>query len=181
MQVEPTGTPEPATIPKKKKTPPGPGLKVGAFIDLMRRLAAMKEQLSNEQVQFVQNAIQRFDIESEGQVRTKHALPKPKKPKKTYPPNMVFESRYTSDATRGFLERMVKLASEAEVLNEVQWLSPADAQRIALEQGLRATSPEMAREKITDIIVTLRDIERIAGAGKPAKTIQTNEDTGLAS
>jgi hypothetical protein len=175
MQVNPTDVPKPDPKPKKKKSPPGPGLKVSAFIDLMRRLAAIKEQLSNEQVQFVQNAMQRFENETEGQVKTKHALPKPKKAKKPNLPSMAVEPRPASDATRGFLDRMVKLASEDEMLDEVRRLSDPDAERIAREQGLRATSPEVARAKIAETIVTLRDIERIAGAGTPPKPVPTVE------
>jgi len=142
----------------------------------MRRLTSIKDELSNEQVQFVQNAIQRFEGETDGQVKTKHALPKPKKVKKRTQSSMPLEPRPASDATRGFLDRMVKIKNEEEVLDEVQRLSDADAERIAREQGLRATSPEIARAKIADTIATLRDIERIAGAGKPPTPISTSEN-----
>jgi hypothetical protein len=167
MQVEPTDLTDSEPKPHKKKTPPGSGLKVGAFMDLMARLAVIKEQLSNEQVRFIQNAIQRFEHETEGFVKTKHALPKPKKQKKTTQPSMPVEPRPPSNAAHGFLERMVKMPSEDEVVAAVRHLSGAEADRLAREQGLRANSPDVAREKLIEMIMTLRDIERIAGAGKP--------------
>jgi hypothetical protein len=48
-------------------------------------------------------------------------------------------------------------------------LSDSDAERLAREQGLRAQSPDIARQKLIETIVTLREIERIAGAGKPER------------
>jgi hypothetical protein len=62
---------------------------------------------------------------------------------------------------------LVRLASEDEALLEIQHLTAADAERLAREQGLRAYSPDMARQKLAETVVTLREIERIAGAGKP--------------
>ncbi len=171
MQVKPPQEVSAAIKPKKKPQPPGPGLRVAAFVDLMKRLHAHKEQLTDEQVRFVQNAIQRFEAEAEGMVKTKHALPKPKKPKQGRPASPLIESRPPTLAGKGFIERLVKLTDEQEALAEIQHLSDANAERLAREQGLRAPSPDIARQKLAETVVTLREIERIAGAGKrPAAT-----------
>lgn len=164
-----------APKPKKKSAPPGPGLKVSAFVDLMKRLHTRKEHLTDEQVRFIQNAIQRFEHETEGQVKTKHALPKPKKPKRSGLPPTNIDPRPPSKATRGLIERLVRLASEDEALSEIHHLSSADAERLAREQGLRAPSPEIARQKLAETVVTLREIERIAGAGKPVPPSPSRE------
>jgi hypothetical protein len=156
-----------APKPKKMATPPGPALKVAAFVALMKRLESDKEHLTNEQVRFIQNAIQRFEHEPDGLVKTKHVLPKPKKPKRAGLNPTNIEPRPPSRATKGFIERLVRLANEDEAMMEIQHLSPADAERLAREQGLRAASPEIARQKLAETVVTLREIERIAGAGKP--------------
>ena len=153
--------------PKKKAAPPGPAIRVSAFVALMKRLEADKEHLTNEQVRFIQNAVQRFEHETDGMVKTKHILPKPKKPKRGGMPPTNLETRPQSQATKGFIDRLVRLASEDEVMLEIQHLSPADAERLAREQGLRAYSPDMARQKLAETVITLREIERIAGAGKP--------------
>jgi hypothetical protein len=152
---------------KQKATPPGPAIKVGAFVALMKRLEVNKEILSNEEVRFIQNAIQRFEHETDGLVKTKHVLPKPKKPKNRGSHSTNLEARPPSLATKDFIERLVRLASEEEAMMEIQHLSNADAERLAREQGLRAQSPDIARQKLAETVVTLREIERIAGAGKP--------------
>ena len=152
---------------KKKATPPGPAIKVAAFVALMRRLEADKENLTNEQVRFIQNAVQRFEHETDGMVKTKHILPKPKKIKRGGMNPTNLEPRPPSQATKGFIDRLVRLASEDEAMLEIQHLSAADAERLAREQGLRAYSPDIARQKLSETVVTLREIERIAGAGKP--------------
>jgi len=126
---------------------------------------------------FVQNAIQRFEHETEGQVKTKHTVPKPNQPKRTGSPPTSIESRPPSHAAKGFIDRLVRLAIEAEALSEIEGLSPADAERIAREQGLRATSPDIARQKLAETVVTLREIERIAGSGKPATPSSDREPT----
>ncbi len=152
---------------KKKATPPGPAIKVSAFVGLMKRLEADKEHLTNDQVRFIQNAIQRFEHETDGMVKTKHVLPKPKKPKRGGMHSTNLEPRPPSQATKGFIDRLVRLANEDDVMLEIQHLSAADAERLAREQGLRAYSPDMARQKLAETVITLREIERIAGAGKP--------------
>lgn len=152
---------------KKKSVPPGPAIRVAAFVALMKRLEADKEQLTNEQVRFIQNAVQRFEHETEGMVKTKHILPKPKKLKRGGIHPTSLEPRPPSQATKGFIDRLVRLASEEEVMLEIQHLSASDAERLAREQGLRAYSPDMARQKLAETVITLREIERIAGAGKP--------------
>ncbi len=177
MQVKPSSHSPTAAKPKKKPAPPGPGLQVSAFVDLMKRLQAHKEQFTDEQVRFVQNAIQRFEHETEGQVKTKHTLPKPKKPKQSKATASFTGSRPPTLATKGFIERLVKLASEQEALAEIRHLSDADAERIAREQGLRAPSPDIARQKLAETIATLRDIERIAGAGKRTAPAPDREPT----
>lgn len=156
--------------PKKKAVPPGPTIKVVAFVALMKRLEADKEHLTDEQVRFIQNAVQRFEHETDGMVKTKHALPKPKKPKAGRSGKLrihVMDIRQPTPVSKGFLERLVHLPSEEEALLEIQHLSAKDAERLASEQGLRASSPEIARQKLAETVVTLREIERIAGAGKP--------------
>jgi hypothetical protein len=152
--------------PKKKATPPGPAIKVAAFVSLMKRLESVKEHLTNEQVRFIQNVIQRFEHETDGMVKTKHILPKQKKPKRGVLQTSNIEPRPPSLAAKGFIERLVRLASEDEALLQIQNLSPADAECLAREQGLRAASPDIARQKLAETVVTLREIERIAGAGK---------------
>lgn len=161
--------------PKKTKSPPGPGLKIPAFVDLMKRLEADKAHLTDEQVRFIQDAIHRFEHETEGQVKTKHVLKKPKKAKPVRALAATMETRPPSSATKGFIERLVKLPSEEEALSEIQNLSPNDAERLAREQGLRAPSPEVARAKLAETVTTLREIERIAGAGKSALPISERE------
>jgi fatty acid-binding protein DegV len=154
----------------KKAAPSGPAIKVEAFVALMKRLEADKEHLTNEQVRFIQNAVQRFEHETDGMVKTKHVLPKPKKPKHggLHRTNIhVMDGHMPSQATKGFIERLVRLASEDEAMLEIQHLSAAEAERLAREQGLRAYSPDIARQKLAETVVTLREIERIAGAGKP--------------
>ncbi len=155
--------------PQKKAAPPGPAIKVAAFVALMKRLEADKEHLTNEQVRFIQNAVQRFEQETDGMVKTKHVLPKPKKSKRGGMPPTNVEPRPPSQATKGFIDRLVQLASEVEAMLEIQHLSDSDAERLAREQGLRAQSPDIARQKLIETIVTLREIERIAGAGKPER------------
>jgi hypothetical protein len=132
----------------------------------MKRLEADKEHLTNEQVRFIQNAVQRFEHETDGMVKTKHILPKPKKSKQSGMQPTSLEPRPPSRTTKGFIERLVRLGSEDEAMLEIQHLSAADADRLAREQGLRASSPEVARQKLAETVATLREIERIAGAGK---------------
>jgi len=163
--------------PKKKATLPGPAIQVAGFVSLMKRLEGDKEHLTNEQVRFIQNAIQRFEHETGGVVKTKHILPKPKKAKRAGSPPNNIESRPPSHATRGFIDRLVRLASEDEALSEIQHLSPADAERLAREQGLRAPTPGVARQKLAETVVTLRDIERIAGGGKTVPPSPGHEPT----
>lgn len=148
---------------------------MSAFVELMQYMVQYKDQLSNEQAQFVQNAIQRFENEREGQVKTKLTLSQPKKSKRLAPQGVTAEPRDASDASHGFIERMISVTSQDAILDEVQQLSSADAERIARDQGLRASSPNMARVKIAETIMTLRDIERIAGAGSPPKPVVTTD------
>jgi hypothetical protein len=167
MPIDQNPNPPAGPKTKQKATPPGPAIKVAAFVALMKRLEADKEHLTNEQVRFIQNAVQRFEHETDGMVKTKHILPKPKKIKRAGIHLTNVEPRPPSQATKGFIDRLVRLASEDEALMQIQHLSPADAERLAREQGLRAASPDIARQKLAETIVTLREIERIAGAGKP--------------
>jgi hypothetical protein len=54
--------------------PPGPGLKVAAFVDLMRKMERMRADLSGDQVRFVQLCVQRFEPDQQGVVKTKRTL-----------------------------------------------------------------------------------------------------------
>jgi len=144
---------------------PGPSLKVSAFVELMKRLLPQKDQLTNEQVRFVQTSIQRFEHEVEGVVKTKHHLPEPKKNKKHGASPITASAHLPTSKSKEFLEQLVKLPNENDALVSLQRLSDAEAERLAQEQGLRANSPDIARAKLVETVVTLRDIERIAGAG----------------
>lgn len=125
-----------------------------------------KQSLSNEQVRFVQGALQRFESEPTGVVKTKLALPKPKAFK-----NQPLQStgttigREPTPGTIEFIDRMVRLENEDDVLTAIQQISDADVERLTREQGFRASGPVVAREKLADTVRHLRQIERIAGAG----------------
>lgn len=170
MQVDPKPKKAKVAGAKKPALAPGPRLSVAQFVDLMRRLDRQKESLSNEQVRFVQGALQRFEQEAMGVVKTKLALPGAKKPKSQHLPTAG--TTIATEATPGtneFIERMVRLENEVDVLNAIQHLSDADVERLTREQGFRASSPQVAREKLSETILHLRQIERIAGAGANAR------------
>lgn len=173
MQVDPKDTKPKNAKPAGAKKPaptPGPGLNVTQFVDLMRRLDSQKGSLSNEQVRFVQGALQRFEPETTGVVKTKLALPKPKKPKgQPLPSAGTTIGTHPTPATSEFIDRMVRLENEADVLTAIQHLSDADVERLTREQGFRASGPVVAREKLAETIFHLRQIERIAGAGTNAR------------
>ncbi len=154
-----------------KKVPAGPGLKVGQFVDLMRRLDTQKGNLTDDQARFVQSALQRFEHESTGTVKTKLSVPKPKKKKAQPRLAASMMSEIVRDPTApasDFIDRLVKAADENAVLAAVQNLSDAEAEQLAHEQGFRAAGPQIAREKLAETIMHLRQIERIAGAGRRA-------------
>jgi len=168
MQVDPKR--KKAKVPEAKNPAPGPRLSVAQFVDLMRRLDSQKDMLSNEQVRFVQGALQRFEPEKAGVVKTRLALPKPKKPKgQPLPSAGTTIGMEPTPATSEFIDRMVRLENEADVLTTIQQLTDADVERLTREQGFRASGPQVAREKLAETIIHLRQIERIAGAGTNAR------------
>jgi hypothetical protein len=158
--------------PKRPSLPPGPRLNVAAFVDLMRKVETASASLTNDQVRFVQLCIQRFEHDQQGIVKTKLAMPKPKKEKvprraPTTNPAPLPRQDASSDA---FLDRLTHAATEDEVILAVEGLSDARAEQLAASQGLRSTSPGQARQKLLETIITLRQMSRIQNAGKKGDT-----------
>lgn len=174
MQVGENENKPPA--PPKKKPAPGPGLNVEQFVGLMRRLDSQKDSLSNEQVRFIQAALHRYENEPKGTVKTKLATPKPKK--KSQPVGATASVMPTQVDAKAdeFVERLIKMETEGDVLKALENLSDLDAERLARDQGFRASGPQVAREKLAETIMHLRQIERIAGAGTKRTSDQTKPE-----
>ena len=161
--------------PAKSRKPPipsGPGLKVAAFVDLMKRLEAAITTLSDEQARFIRLSIQRFEHEQQGTVRTKLTLPKPKQPKseRSLRPTLTHTASHSDAQSDALLDRLTHAATEDEVITAIEQLSDERAERLAAAQGLRSTSPAQARQNLLDTVITLRQMSRIQNAGKPSKT-----------
>ena len=154
--------------PKRPDSPPGPRLSVTVFVDLMRKVETASASLTNAQVRFVQLCIQRFEHDQQGIVKTKLAVPKPKKEKARRPaPSTSLAPLPRQDASSdAFLDRLTHAATEEEVIHAVEALSDARAEQLATSQGLRNTSPDQARQKLLETIMTLRQMSRIQNAGK---------------
>ena len=111
----------------------------------MRRLDLQKDSLSNEQVRFVQAALHRYENEQIGTVKTKLATPKSKK--KSQPVGTTVSAMPTQleAKTDEFVERLIKMENEEHVLKALENLSDRDAERLARDQGFRASGPHVAR------------------------------------
>jgi hypothetical protein len=153
---------------KRPGLPPGPRLNVTAFVDLMRKVETASASLTNDQVRFVQLCIQRFEHDQQGIVKMKFAMPKPKREKarRRAPTTSLAPLPRQDAASDAFLDRLTHAATEDEVILAVQDLSDARAEQLAASQGLRNTSPEQARQKLLETIITLRQMSRIQNAGK---------------
>jgi hypothetical protein len=154
--------------PKRPGLPPGPRLNVTAFVDLMRKVETASASLTNDQVRFVQLCIQRFEHDQQGIVKTKLAMPKPKKEKaRRRAPTTSLATLPRQDASSdAFLDRLTHAATEDEVIRAVEGLSDARAEQLAASQGLRNTSADQARQKLLETVMTLRQMSRIQNAGK---------------
>jgi hypothetical protein len=134
----------------------------------MRKLEPMSSALTDEQVRFVQLCIQRYQHDQQGVVKTKLGIPKPKKPKADRPRPLspstgTLPTDLHSDA---LLDRLTHAASEDEVINEIEAMADAAAEKWAASQGLRSSSPDEARQKLLETVITLRQMSRIQHAGK---------------
>jgi len=150
---------------KRVIAPPGPSIKVASFVDLMHKLEHLSAGLSNEQVRFVQMCVHRFEHDKQGIVKTKLAIPKPKKEKR-HSHSAITETPHLDANTEAFLDRLTNAKTEDEVVTSIEALPDNTALRFAASQGLRSTSPGQARTKLLEIVITLRQMSRIQNAGK---------------
>lgn len=153
---------------RKPKTPAAPALKVGPFVELMKLLDAQKDRLTNDQVRFVQSTIHRYENETAGVVKTKLAMPKPKKPKepkRTEPPIPV-ELQPGSEEAHEFFDKLARMDNEDDAIRALTGLPDPEVERLARVQGLKFTTPQEARAKLAETLSTQRQIERIAGGGR---------------
>lgn len=154
--------------PLKSKLPSGPGLSVTAFVGLMRKLEPLSSALTDDQVRFVQLCLQRYQHEPQGVVKTKIAFPKPKRTKAAKPPVPSLPTKVPApDAhSDAFLERLTHAPTEEDVMRGIEALTDARAEMLASSQGLRSNSPDQARQKLLETVLTLRQMSRIQNAGK---------------
>ncbi|HEV2437006.1 MAG TPA: hypothetical protein VG077_13500 [Verrucomicrobiae bacterium] len=162
------GSPAKAKQPLKPRPLPGPTLSVTAFVDLMRKIEPASSTLSNDQVRFVQLCVQRYQHDQQGIIKTKLAVPTPKKSnahgqRPTSSKAGLSQADLQADA---FLERLTNAATEDDVMHTIETISDADAERMVASQGLRCNSPAEARQKLLETALTLRQMSRIQHAGK---------------
>ena len=152
----------------KSPQPSGPGLNVTAFVALMRKLEPLASSLTDDQVRFVQLCIQRYQHDQRGTVKTKLANPKPKKSKtdKPRPLRPHVDTPLPDLHSDAFLERLTHTATEDDVIRQIEAMPDDAAEKWATSQGLRSGSPTEARQKLLEVVITLRQMSRIQHAGK---------------
>ncbi len=138
----------------------------------MKRLETVIPYLSDDQARFVRLCIQRFEHDHQGVVKTRLALPNPKKKgsERSRAGTVALHESHSDTHNHGFLDQLTHATTEQEVITAIGKLSDGHAQRLAAAQGLRNDTPAQARMNLMETVMTLREMSRIQNAGKAPET-----------